>query len=90
MRIVAEIPHERLKISIFFHNARYTIQFEDGVFIQSFTLRESDQFDRLDKIKGLVDEDFISKVDDRFKSMGEDWQDKILSSSDDIEFERII
>ncbi|NOS56378.1 MAG: hypothetical protein HOP37_09000 [Cyclobacteriaceae bacterium] len=68
MRVVGEIPHPELKITIFHWNNRYLIKLEAGPFEQTFKIEEYDLSSE-DEIKGIVNEEFIRQSIIRFNDM---------------------
>ena len=83
MRVVTEIAHPELKITIFHWNNRYLIKLEAGFFEQTFKIQEYDVDSEKEVIK-LVNDEFIRSAIDRFNQMAEslqhaihrDWQAK--------------
>ncbi|ADY51585.1 hypothetical protein Pedsa_1014 [Pseudopedobacter saltans DSM 12145] len=73
MRVVAELPHPKCKISIFSMNMKYIIKFEQGTLEQTFKLAEMDLIKGIDSVFEILDEEFINKVADRFDAMREDF-----------------
>lgn len=72
MRIVAEIPHPRTKITIFSWNNRYLIKFEYGLLEQTYKISEMDLSSEQD-LKDIVSGVFIDKVMERFRDMEKDF-----------------
>jgi hypothetical protein len=68
MRVVGEIPHPELKITIFHWNNRYLIKLEAGLFEQTFKIHEYDVASEVE-LKKLVDANFIKEAIDRFNQM---------------------
>lgn len=68
MRVVSEIVHPELKITIFHWNNRYLIKFEAGLFEQTYKIQEYD-VDSEEDVKKLVTDDFIRGVMERFNQM---------------------
>jgi hypothetical protein len=69
MRIIGEIDHPRLKISIFKNDGRFSIKFESGLLEQTYKLRDDERITGVDDVKRLVDADFIEKVDNLLRGM---------------------
>ena len=76
MRVVGEIPHPELKITIFHWNNRYLIKLEAGLFEQTFKIHEYDVASEED-VKKLVDEKFTKAALERFNQMAESLQQSI-------------
>jgi hypothetical protein len=70
MRVVGEIPHPYLKITIFNWNNRYLIKLEQGSFEQTFKVSELDVTSEEDLIK-LVDVEFLKESEARFHDMAQ-------------------
>jgi hypothetical protein len=70
MRVVSEIPHPELKITIFHWNNRYLIKLETGPFEQTYKIAEY-EVDSEDEVKKLLTDKFIRGVMDRFNQMAE-------------------
>lgn len=75
MRVIAELPRPDCKITIFSMNMKFVIKFEQGVLEQTFKLSEMDVTGGLDGVFQLLDEEFISKVVERFKFMNHDFHE---------------
>jgi hypothetical protein len=72
MRIVAEIPHNQIKISIFSWNSKYIIKLELGNFEQSFKIKEQD-VSGLEDIKKIISEEFLNNAFNNFLKMRENF-----------------
>ncbi len=70
MRVVTEIAHPELKITIFHWNNRYLIKIEAGLFEQTYKIHEYD-VDSEEEVKKLVTDEFIRGTIDRFNQMAE-------------------
>lgn len=68
MRIVAEIPHPVIKITVFSWNAKYLIKLERGPFEQTFKVDELDVSGE-EEVKQLLDEAFLAEAMQRFDDM---------------------
>lgn len=73
MRVVSEVPHPAVKITVFSWNGKYLIKLERGPFEQTYKVSEMDILDEADLIK-IIDEDFISAALERFSAMGKSLQ----------------
>ena len=70
MRVIAEIPHSKCKISIFYMNGKYIIQFSSGAMEQSFKISELDYIIKdAEDVKKIISEEFIETVLNRFADM---------------------
>jgi len=70
MRVVGEIPHPKLKITIFNWNNRYLIKLEAGFFEQTFKISELDITSEED-LKKMVDTEFLQEAEARFDEMAQ-------------------
>ena len=68
MKVIGEIPHPELKITIFHWNNRYLIKLEAGPFEQTFKIEEYDLSSE-EEIKSSVNEEFIQQSIIRFSDM---------------------
>jgi hypothetical protein len=68
MRVVTEIAHPELKITIFHWNNRYLLKLEAGHFEQTYKIQEYD-VDSEEDVKKLVNDEFIKSAIDRFNQM---------------------
>jgi len=71
MRIVKEIPHPDLKITVFSWNDKYIIKFEKGSLEQTLKIKEWDVLEEND-LDVFFKDDFTSKVLIRFDEMAKD------------------
>ena len=62
MRIVADIPHPHLKITVFHMNFKYAIKFESPMYEQWYKIRESSQIQNPRDVIRLVDDTMIEEV----------------------------
>ncbi len=69
MRIVGEIDHPRLKISIFKNDGKFSVKFEGGLLEQLYKFRDDERLDSVEAVKKLVDADFIAKIEDILRGM---------------------
>jgi hypothetical protein len=70
MRIVAEIPHEKYKITLFYHNSKYTLQIESELCTQSYQFRESERVHSPEIIASqLLQHSMLKDIDQQFDSM---------------------
>lgn len=70
MRVVGEIPHPNLKITIFNWNNRYLIKLETGAMEQTFKISEFDITSEED-LKQIVDVEFLQEAEARFHDMAQ-------------------
>lgn len=69
MRIVGEIEHPRLKITIFKNDGKFSIKFEGGLLEQIYKFRDDERLSSVDAVKSLVDAEFIAKIEDILRGM---------------------
>lgn len=72
MRVIAEIPHPQIKITVFAWNAKYIMKLEAGPYEQIYKVNETD-VNGLNQIKELLNEDFINLCLNRFLDMRKDF-----------------
>lgn len=76
MRIIAELPHPKCKISIFNMNQKYIVKFEQGSLEQSYKLSELDlSGGGVNDVFEILDEAFIDLVVERFAGMRVDFNE---------------
>lgn len=68
MRVIGNIPHPKISITIFSMNDRYQVKFEAGSMEQIFKIAHS-EVNGVEGIHKIVDEEFLKKVMDRFNEM---------------------
>jgi fructose-bisphosphate aldolase class 1 len=68
MRVIADIPHEACKITVFAWNSRYIIKLEKGLLEQTFKIDEF-ELNGIDDIKKLLDDEFMQQALERFVVM---------------------
>jgi hypothetical protein len=68
MRIIANIPHPSVSISVFQMNDKYIVKFEAGPMEQSFKFLTT-EVGGVEELKQLINEDFIETVRKRFNDM---------------------
>lgn len=72
MRVVGEVDHSDMKITIFHWNNKYLVKFEQGYFEQTYKVSEMDIFDEKE-LQSMLNSEFLNKVLQRFEEMGRDW-----------------
>lgn len=72
MRVIADIPHEACKITVFAWNGKYIIKLEKGLFEQTYKIDEY-ELRGIEDIKKLLDEKFMQQVLERFINMRSDF-----------------
>ena len=71
MRLVGNIPHDRLAINVFEWNERFIVKLEGGPMEQTFKL-EKTTVSGIEEITKLLDEEFINNTVERFNAMHQD------------------
>ncbi|MFN8237539.1 MAG: hypothetical protein U0T77_05165 [Chitinophagales bacterium] len=81
MRIVGNIPHPILKITVMQMNNRYVLKVEANMLEQTYKFHEDDRLRTMADIEKMVDETFLNECIIRFsemnKSRGESYQRNI-------------
>lgn len=72
MRIVAQIPHPEMKISIFLYNEKYIIEMEAGQYKQTYKI-SFDSVEGLEGVKALCTPQLIQSTLQRFSLMHSDF-----------------
>ncbi|HMR43471.1 MAG TPA: hypothetical protein PKC40_06545 [Saprospiraceae bacterium] len=92
MKIVGDIPHPFLKITIFKWNEKFSVKFEAGVLEQTYKFRDGEGVDNLNDVLSVVDETFIESVAARMTEMQQIRQAALLrfAPAAEDEFEEII
>ncbi|MEM6317407.1 MAG: hypothetical protein AAF960_07035 [Bacteroidota bacterium] len=93
MRIVGDIPHPQLKITIFLHDSKYSVKFESGLYEQTYKFRSGGAVDSVDAIKAIVDDTFIQYVLNTLPTMHQQKMQAVsrwMESQASFEFEEII
>lgn len=68
MRIIENIPHPNITISIFQMNDKYLVKFEAGPMEQVFKFK-TEEIGGLDALKKKIDKEFVEEVYQRFLTM---------------------
>jgi hypothetical protein len=93
MRIVGEIEHPRLKITIFKNDGKFSLKFESGLLEQTYKFRDDDRLASVDDVKRLVDNTFVEKIEEILRGMYAakiETMQRHLAQPEDDEFETII
>lgn len=69
MRIIGEIPHPQLKISIFKMGDRLSVKFENALFEQTYKFGTDDRLNNAETIQKFIDPAFIDRVLLQFQDM---------------------
>lgn len=68
MRIVGNIPHPDIRITVFHMNGKYIVKLEAGMMEQVFKF-DAEKYNGFEAIQKLVDEKFVSTAMKRFNEM---------------------
>ncbi len=93
MRIVGEIEHPRLKISVFKNDGKFSIKFESGLLEQTYKFRDDERLATVDDVKKVADAAFIQTIEDILRGMYEAKMaamQRNLAQTSEEEFEVII
>ena len=85
MRIVGDIAHPRLKITIFKNDGKFSLKFESGLLEQIYKFRDDDRLATADDVKKVVDASFIEKMEDLLRGMYERGEITLVSGIYDTE-----
>lgn len=69
MRIVGQIAHPILKITVMVMNDKFVVKVEFDLLEQTYKLRTSDEVSSLEHIEQLIDDAFLNQCIERFKQM---------------------
>jgi hypothetical protein len=69
MRIIGNIEHPGLKITVFKMDNKLSVKFETGLYELTYKFRESEQLKDLSDMQRFLDAQFIQAVEARFAGM---------------------
>lgn len=69
MRIIGNIEHPHLKITVFKMDNRISVKFENALYEQTFKLGEDDRLGSLESIRQWVDAALLEQVSTVFQQM---------------------
>ncbi len=93
MRIIGEIEHPVLKITVFNMSEKISIKFESGLYEQTYKLRAMDSVKNMEDIKKLVDEELVDHVMNGLREMHQFKQaalGRFMPAVEEGEFDEII
>jgi len=76
MKLISEIPHPQMRITVFLWNEKYLIKFEAGPYEQSYKIDATLAENPSDIAKAISDE-FVDNVIERFKDMNADFREHV-------------
>jgi hypothetical protein len=71
MRIVGEIPHPIIKITVFKNDGKFSMKCETGLLEQMYKFRDDDRLQTFEDIQKIVDTEFIQKIEEAMQIMYE-------------------
>jgi DNA-binding MltR family transcriptional regulator len=92
MRIVGEIPHPIIKITVFKNDGKFSIKCETGLLEQMYKFRDDERLQSFEDLQNIVDQAFIQKIEETMQVMYEakkEGMQRHLTPIED-EFEKII
>ena len=93
MRIVGEIEHPRLKITVFKNDGKFSLKFENGLLEQTYKFRDDERLATVADVKKLVDASFLEKIEDILRGMyaaKTETMQRHLAQPEENEFEVIV
>lgn len=93
MRIIGNIEHPHLKITVFKSDNRISIKFENALYEQTYKLGLDERFASLEAVQKLVDDAFLEQVSSHFQLMHRAKTaacSRLFPPNDKIELEHII
>lgn len=93
MRIIGQIEHPQLKITVFKMENRISVKFENSLYEQTFKLGEDERLGELEQVQKLIDAPFLEQVQAGFRMMHQtrlSAYDRIFPAPQQPEFETII
>ena len=62
MRLLGQIPHPDLTITVFKSGNKYILKFEAGPFEQSYKFFEADRLNSFEDVQRLVNDDLLKEI----------------------------
>lgn len=92
MRIIGNIEHPQLKITVFKMDNRLSVKFEAGLYEQTYKFRDGDGINTVEDVERLVNQAFMENVLHCFERMHRAKQASLASLAEPgmDEFEHII
>ena len=75
MRILGQIPHPIIKISVLALNDKFILKLEYDLLEQVYKIRNCDEISNFGTLEELVDEQFLESCIKRFNEMNKDLYD---------------
>jgi hypothetical protein len=93
MRVIGNIEHPHLKITIFKMDSRISVKFENGLYEQTYKLGQDERLSTVEAIQQWVDARLLEEVSAVFQHMHRLRMEsfaRIFPAGDDSEFEDIV
>lgn len=93
MRIIHQIPHPELKISVFKSDNRISVKFENVRYEQTYKLGDDERYKSMENIEKWADETLIEQVTQHFIRMHQtalEANARAFPAEEKAEFEHII
>lgn len=92
MRIIGNIEHPNLKITVFQMDNKLSVKFESGLYEQTYKFRTGEGLENLEDIKKLVDIPFMQAVEQELQRMHQIRNGALsrIETGEEEEFEEII
>lgn len=93
MRIIGNIDHPSVKITVFKMDNRLSVKFETGLYEQTYKIREQESLSNFEDIQKIVDEEFIGRILELFPKMHASKMQAIarnIKSTRENEFDKIV
>ena len=72
MRIVGDIAHSEIKITIFKNDGLFSVKCESGLIEQIFKFRDNEHLQSEKDVKKMFDTAFIKKIEENLKNLQEE------------------
>jgi len=92
MRIVGEIDHPFIKITIFKMDDKFSVKFETGQIEQIFKFGERENINTIEELKALIDDFFLQNIEYQFKMMHQNKIESLnrIQKLENFEFPKIV
>lgn len=80
MRIVGEIPHPVIKITVFKNDGKFSIKCESGLVEQIYKFRDDERLQSFEDIQKIIDDAFIKKIEESLSIMFEAKHEALMRS----------
>jgi hypothetical protein len=93
MRIIGEIQHPTLKITVFKMGERISVKFENERYEQTYKLGADERFAKMGLLEQWIDSSFLDKVQQVFQQMHQaqmDAMSRLFPATSENVFEEII